>query len=245
MFSKLFELMRQSGISEMTRRASVLLLENRTEGRRSAARETLGEMSPPATPLFPVDRRLFEIPDPQTEEFRTWEKELSRVLNETGVDFNRAVSTSVERLDHYEVVVMPVFDAMDGRVWEKLQKAAASGTTVIVGPRTPTLDERLQGRAFEIDGIAVIQEADELLKFLPAPRFTRDAQAVDLNVWESPEGDGILAAFNSSGEKVNALIGFEGKLEFEGLWQREALKEEDSFKTELGPWDAKAWRFKR
>lgn len=244
LFRRLFGFLRDSGLTQMTRWAPVLLLENRNESRRVAARETLGRLAPAATPLFPVDRRLFEIPDPATEALRRWEKDLATVLRRSGIDYDRAVSTSARYLNGYEVVVMPCFDVIDPDLWKRLRSAAESGTKVVMGPRSPTLDHRLRGADFDTDGLEMIGEPEELAAHLPSPAYSRSSESIDLYLWRGDRSE-ILAAFNSSGETIATTIDFEGSALFEGLWQQESLKGDGTIEVEIEPWGARIWRVER
>lgn len=94
LYRRLKDMLSGTGLHEMHRWAPVLLLENRSESRRVAAREILGDYAPALPHLFPVDRRLLETPHPNTDLLRTWEAGLTRALNKSGVDFDRAVSSS-------------------------------------------------------------------------------------------------------------------------------------------------------
>lgn len=245
MFTKLFDLLKTSGLSDMKRHAPVLLLENRDESRRAGARETLGSFSPSATALFPADRRLFESPDPRTEVLREWETALSRVLNEQGVDYDRAVSSSAAGLGSYEIVVMPVFESIDPEVWRKLLDASRSGTRVVVGPNIPRLDERLRPHDFDSAGIEIIEAAERLTEHLPTPPFRRSSLAIDLHLWSGTGGRQILGAFNSSGETVKTTIEFEGRARFRGLWQDETLEANGTAEVEIEPWGGHVWRVER
>ena len=242
---ELFDLVRSSGLLGMKRWAPVLLLENRNENRRVAARETLGAASPSAVPLFPVDRRLMEIPHPDTEVLRQWESGLSKVLNEAGVDHDRAVSVSAGDLKRYEVVVMPCLHSIDPRLWGRLVEAARSGVKVVVGPRLPTVDQHLRPSNFDQGPIELINDFRNLSEFLPEPPFRRGVATVDLHAWRGDRDEEILAAFNSTGEEVTTSLEFSGSPHFEGIWRTPSFEGEGRAEVTIGPWGFGIWKVQR
>lgn len=244
MFRKLFAFIRDSGITSMQREAKVLVLENRTESRRILARETLGALSPAVPALFPVDRRLMEIPNPDSALLKTWETELTVVLNEQGVDFDRAVSSSAQDLARYEVVVIPTLDAMDVEVWHRLLAAVDTGAKAIVGPRIPSLDGKLQPHDFDASRFTVVRDPSELAAHLPAPSFKASGTSLDVFHWSSDSSE-LVAVFNTTGEDISFDIRLEGSASFEALWGEGELKGDGAISHELGPWGAEVWRVTR
>ncbi|HVL80473.1 MAG TPA: beta-galactosidase [Actinomycetota bacterium] len=208
----------------LRRHAPVLLLENRTESRRVAARATLGDLVPAFSQVLPLDRRLFELDHPDTRAFQRWETGLAAACDAVGVDCDRASTSSMPDLTRYRTVLVPMLDAFDPEVWEALRAAAAQGVRVGVGPRLPRIDDRLEPHAFEHRGITLLGQPSDAEALLPAPPYAREPTCVDLHVWEGDDRT-VLAAFNSSDDPVAATVRGDG-----GTWR-----------FRIDAWDAQVW----
>ncbi|MGI8794391.1 MAG: beta-galactosidase [Acidimicrobiales bacterium] len=218
MYPRLRALLDEIGWTELRRERSVLLVENRAEQRRVAARDTLGAVVPCFSQLLPLDQRLTRIADPHTDDVERWDRELARVLDHAGVDLDRAASSSLPDLGVYDLVVVPVFELLDRTAVVSLIEAARRGTVVVVGPGQPVRDEWLSAVSGDLAQVShAITEPDELLPLLPGSFFTRDHSAVDLHEWRAP-GRTVLAVFNSRAETVTATVSFPGRRRFRTLW---------------------------
>ncbi|HVE91299.1 MAG TPA: beta-galactosidase [Actinomycetota bacterium] len=240
LYSRLHDMLERLDWKSLRRDARVLLVTNRTEGRRIAARQVLGDAVPCFSQLLPMDMRLFHSDDAAADVLREWESGFESALQGAGVDHDRALSTSLPPLDRYDVVLMPTLDSLDERVWATLRAAAAAGTTVAVGPRLPSLDSRLHPLAFDAGGIQILGDPDEARRLLPRPAFRTDSDALDL-VRLTGGGREVLMAFNSSDDELEEKVTFDGSARFEGRWSSGTEFGGGSFTVRLGPWGAQVW----
>lgn len=244
LYRRLHAMLEELGLASMRRRAPVLLLENRTEVRRVVARSTLGGSVPCFSQLLPIDRRLAEADDAEALRLRAWETGLSQVLDEAGVDHDRAASSSLPDLTRYEAVLMPSAGACDRAVFDALRAAAAAGVRVGIGPQPPSLDERL--RRFEPDpgAIVVLAEPSDAAALLPEPPFRCEHPSVDLSSF-SGEGREVLAAANHSGGSVHATVRTSGGVVLTGRWEPGEIAGVHTVPVELGPWQVQVWEVHR
>lgn len=234
--------------TDLRRHVPVLLLDNRAERRRVAARDTLGGVVPCFSQLLPLDARLAQLPHPETDELARWENGFAAAIDQVGIDCDRATTASVPDLSRYEVVVVPALDVIEADAWAALSKAAAGGCTVVTGPKLPVLDERLRPQRFDETGITLMPSPDELVPLLPDPPITRDRPEVDMHLWSDGTRQ-ILAAFNSSGEGLTSTLAFTrhigSTVRLEGLWGPETLEGDGKITVDLPPWGAQIWEVHR
>jgi beta-galactosidase len=215
----------------MRRHAPVLLLENRGEHRRIAARDTLGGIVPCFSQLLPLDLRLANEPHPDTDRLRAWERGLAGALDAAGVDHDRATTSALPTaLDRYEVVVVPTLRPLDGAVAGALERAAAAGTRVVCGPEMP---------AAPAPWATVLADPDELTALLPTPPVVSDAGAdVDVHVWGN-EHRTIVGTVNNTDRTITTALRSRdaSPLRLRGLWR--AGDAEDG--VTLEPWEVQVW----
>jgi len=257
LYPRLFELLRRSGLDGMERQVDVLVVDNRTEGRRVAGRDTLGGIVPSFSQLLPIDHRLAQVPHPDTDELARWDRGLAAAVGAAGADFDRATTDALPDLTRYNTVFVPMLDACEPEVWARLRGAAAAGVTVAVGPRVPTLDGRarpLPG-SFDADNILVLDDPSEAEAVVPPPPFTSDDPTVVLTVWRSAPlpatgssasagGRTVLvAAHDGEGTVSVRIAGTSAGARFVGLWHIEDLRADADgcVVAELGPWGAQVW----
>lgn len=244
LYPRLRRLVDDLGWSELRRTAPVLVVENRTERRRIAARQILGEALPCFPQLLPIDRRLAEPEDPEADELARWETGLSEALERAGVDHDRASSSALGDLTTYRLVVLPTLDALDPGVWTRLRQAAAAGVRVAVGPRVPTLDEHLRPRTFEDEGITLLAAPGDAAALAPEPPFRCEAEAVDLHHLTGG-GREVLVTVNASAEPLEAKVSFDGTLRLAGRWTTARAQGTGSVAVTLAPWEIQVWEVTR
>lgn len=221
LYPRLRALLDEAGWLGLRRQVEVLVLENRDEARRSAALDTLADVVPCFSQLLPLDLRLTRLPDPDGSTIAAWEQASAGVLDQAGVDADRATTSCLPDLGRYAVVVVPHVSVLDGAVAAELQRSAAGGsTTVVTGPRP----------AAAVPAAVVVADpaapgAAGLAAHLPSPWVPCDDPAVDLHLWEGG-GRRFLAAFESSGQARTCLLdlgGLGGAARLRGLWRPEVV----------------------
>jgi len=105
LYPRLHALLDTLRLEELERHAPVLLLEDREEGRKVAARQTLGGIVPCFDQVMPLDRSATSIASAHTDALELSEQLLTRLLDEAGVDFDRATTTAPPDLARYELVL--------------------------------------------------------------------------------------------------------------------------------------------
>lgn len=233
--------------ASLERWAPVLLLENRSETRRVAARDTLGTVVPCFSQVMPLDDRLTSIPHDDTDELRQWERGMAEALDAAGIEHDRATTSSLPDLRRYEAVLVPVLGALDPSAWDRLLAAAADGVRVGIGPRLPSLDDL--GRPHEFPsapGVELLSEPAKAAVLAPAPPFRCAHPAVDLVCW-SGGGREVLVTFNASAGTVAAEVVFDGRrARFEPRWTpAPAVEGEGSVPVALAPWAVQVWEVSR
>jgi beta-galactosidase len=225
-------------LEELERVAPVLLVENRAEARRMATRQTLGGIVPCFQQVMPLDLRLTELPHPDTDAVRLWERGLAEVVDASGVDCDRASSAALPDLSRYAVVLMPYLDAGDEEALRQLRAAAAAGVTVAVGPGAAA-------------GLLQLGAPGDAAGLLPAPVVGRDDERVDLTVWRGDERLVVVAA-NSSDDRVTTTLHFGGPVKLDGRWTAETLEsagdgdgEGEGVVVTLAPWAVQVWEVAR
>jgi beta-galactosidase len=246
LYPRLFALLARAGLERMERQVEVLLVDNRTEGRRVAARDTLGGIVPSFTQLLPIDHRLAQLPHPDTDELARWERGLADAVAAAGADVDRATSDALPDLTRYTTVLVPMLDAFEPAAWQRLTEAAASGVAVGVGPRWPSLDGRARSidpEVFEDRNVLVLEDPTDAAALVPAPAFRADRTDVVLTLWRG-DGRTVLVAAHDGDETVPvAITGADPGGRFVGLWQAETLTAGDdgTVRARLGPWAVQVW----
>ena len=237
LYPRISALLDELKLDELERDAPVLLLENRTEARRIAARQTLGGIVPCFRQVMPLDHSLTEIPHDDTDEYRAWERGLAAAVDNAGVDCDHASSAALPDLTQYKAVLLPTLDSLDPALWAALRDAAANGVVVAVGPRIPTLDEALAPHDFEPGRVVLLDRPEDAARVLPRPLVQCDDDRVDLTVWRNAERMVVVAA-NSSDEEVHTRLGFGRPVKLEGRWVPEVIEPDQ---VALAPFAVQAW----
>jgi beta-galactosidase len=207
-YPRLHALLDELRLEELERDAPVLLVENRTEAARVAGRQTLGGIVPCFNQVMPLDPALLDLPHPDTDTLRAWERGLAAAVDEAGLDCDHCTSAALPDLTRYRVVLMPILDALDPATWAALVDAAERGVIVGVGPRLPTLDGRLSAYDFPAGRVVLLDEPGDAARLLPEPAVSCDDARVDLTVWRNHERQVVVAA-NNADEVVEAKVGGE------------------------------------
>jgi len=209
LYPRLHALLDRLRLHELERDAPVLLVENRTEAARVAARQTLGGVVTCFRQVLPLDPAVCDLPHPDTDTLRAWERGLSGALDGTGVDCDRASSHALPDLTRYRVVLMPCLDALAPAVWDALVEAAERGVIVGVGPRLPRFDDRLEPHDFRPGRVVLLDDPADAASLLPEPRVACDAGEVDITTWVNDERVVVVAA-NSADRRVDVKLGCDG-----------------------------------
>lgn len=236
-------LLQRLRLEELTRDAPVLLLDNRAQGRRRAARATLGGLVPAFAGQIPFDFALTQLPDDGDARVDTWRRGVEQVLAERGVDHNRASTSTPPALDAYSCVFIPCAGGLDAATWEAISHTRAM---VIIGPDAPRLDEHLRPLQGETP-FTVIDDPRGAADLLPSVRVQAHHQAVDVHRWTGA-GREVVFALNHSAEDVDFSLESGGPATLTPLWRDAEPLSVDAggmIQTGLPAWGAQVWELSR
>lgn len=210
--------------STLRRDARVLLIENRDESRRTAARAVRGDLVPAFRQVLPIDPRVFDGTDPDGTVLAAWSRTLHEALDSAGIEWDGAGSHALPDLTAYDAVVLPCVTTADGAVIAELIKAAAAGTTVVVGPRWPDVYEQLRPVDVLPQDVQVVINPAAVPALLPAPRWCSPEPVLDLT---SLHGGGreVLIAINAGPEPLSVEVSGPPTASLRGRWRDETVSD--------------------
>lgn len=154
MFRKVNQIAQQYGLVKMDRQVDVLLMANRDYDRLEAASVLVsfpGDFleSPLSFSEYPnfmtVSEDTLGFQEPVQLAKSDWFSHLYKGLTESGFAFLIGdTSLKSERLQRYKAIVMSSFEYMDSSLQRTVLEFAGAGGTVVLGPRLPLFDERMQ-----------------------------------------------------------------------------------------------------
>jgi hypothetical protein len=239
MFERANRVALEAGFAELRRQADVLLLANRDYDRLEAASVLVsfpGDFleTPSGFSEYPNFMTVCERPlgfeEPIQVAKADWFAAAYGGLNDSGVAYLISdTALPLERWRRFKVVVVSSFEFMAADVQRKLVEFAAGGGTVVLGPRLPTLDERMRPdetlkRAVEaagerfvlVDGFA---DAVSALSRLDLVRFSRNDTRLDVAVHAPENGSGrrIVYVANPTADTIAAEVSVSPPV----IWERE------------------------
>ena len=230
---------------ELDRWAPVVLLTNRAEQRRIAARDTLGNAVPCFSQILPLDHRLSRVPDPGTATYERWQTDLANELTGAGVEFDRATTSALPDLGRYELVVLPAVELLEAGAWAALRDAADRGVTVAIGPGRPRLDERLRPLSdAATDSMSWLATPSDLARLLPVAPVRAAHPDVDVVYW-SGNGREVVVAWNARAEPITATLELDGSAALRGCWRDEQLVGTGSVTFSLDSFAVQVWELER
>jgi beta-galactosidase len=239
MFRRANEVQLEHELKEVRRQADVLLLANRDYDRLEAASvlvsipgdflETPSGFSEYPT-FMTVSESALGFEQPIQVAKADWFASAFDGLYASGIAFLLSdTGLPLERWGRYKAVVVSSFEFMSGDVQRKLVEFARGGGTVVLGPRVPTLDDRMQPdetlkRAIDAGerGLVVVESVDAALaalRDLPVLRFTRNDPRVDVAV-HAADKDGtrrVVFVANPTADTIRAEVSLDPPVQ----WQRE------------------------
>jgi beta-galactosidase len=240
LWPRLLGLLDDLGWGSLRRWAPVLVVANRPEQRRAAARDTLGDSVPCFSQILPIDHRLTRLPHPDHDRLARWSAGVVDALATSGVAFARATSSALPDLTRYALVVVPVLSCIEVDAWRALERAAATGVIVVAGPGAPRLDERLQPWTPDPGGILHVHDPAEIAAHLPPARVRCAHAEVDVERWVG-EGREIVVAWNRSAQPVDACLEIGRRASLRGRWTPETLDADGSVGISLPPYGVQVW----
>ncbi|HVS84721.1 MAG TPA: beta-galactosidase [Gaiellaceae bacterium] len=259
MFERANRVAVEADFADLHRQADVLLLANRDYDRLEAASvlvsfpgdflETPSGFSEYPTFMTVCERPLgFEEPIQVAE--ADWFAAAYAGLNEAGLAYLISdTALPLERWRRFKAVVVSSFEYMAADVQRKLVEFAAGGGTVVLGPRLPTLNERMQPddtlkRAVEADGERFVlvdgfAEAIDALSRLDVVRFARNDTRLDVAVHAPDDGSDrrIVYVANPSADPIAAEVSVTPPVTWEReLWTGRAVGAAGTLREELPPY---------
>lgn len=234
-YRRLLALLGELDWPRLRRTPQVLLIDNRAEGRRSAARAVRGDLVPAFAQVLPLDRRIFDGADPAGAEIDRWRGGITAVLDAAGLDWDEATSSALPDLTNYRLVVLPVVDLADPGVLDLGRKASEAGTTLLFGPGRPCHDQDLRPLVGRLTGWTHLVDPGGLRTLLPAPAWSSSEPAVSLAPLAGA-GREILVVVNNSERQVAVTLSAVGRYTLTGRWRNERLSGEGSVTMELPGW---------
>ncbi|OJV88258.1 MAG: beta-galactosidase [Chloroflexi bacterium 54-19] len=234
MFGSANRVLKETGWSEVRRQADVLLLANRDYDRLAAASVLVsfpGDfLETPTTfseyPTFmTVSEKTLGFQEPVQLVRSDWFEEAYNGLTATGYAFIISdTALAPDRWQQYKVIVLNSYEYLRGSLQRDLLEFARSGGTVVLGPRLPELDERMQpdntlasalkelngeqaasgatiyrlgqGQVVHLGSQAKMAEVLEgALQGLELARFTRNDARLDVAIHRPVDGSGRRLVF--------------------------------------------------
>lgn len=239
-YRRLLDLLRDIGWQRLRRQPPVLVLDNRAEGHRSAARAVRGDMVPAFRQVLPLDHRLFDGEDAAGAALQSWRREVLAALDLAGLDWDEATTTASADLAAYRVVILPVVDTADPQLLELAGKAAKGGTVLIVGPGEPELDPQLRPLPQTWRHWRHAPDATALTALLPRPDWRSDSTQLDLTELRDRDHR-VLVAVNGSDQEVHATITGPAWFRLVGRWRPETLSGAGSVRVDLPAWGVQVY----
>jgi beta-galactosidase len=182
---------------------------------------------------------------------------------------------ALERWRRFAAIVVSSFEFMAADVQRKLVEFATAGGTVVLGPRLPSLDARMQPdetlrRAVEASASEPLAGAGTLhrvgagrvvhvgeptaaaleaaLDGLDLVRFTRNDPRLDVTVHEPVPDDGrrIVYVANPTAETIDAEVGLVPAVTFvRELWEDRAVAPSGTLREQLPPYTVRIYECRR
>lgn len=243
-FRRLNGLIRELDWHRLRRHPQVLLLHNRLEERRSAARAVRGDLVPGFAQMLPLDRRLFSGVDPDGFAIETWRGEVTATLEAAGLDWDEAGTSAPPDLTSYQLVVLPVAEMADPVLLEAGSKAAKSGVTAVLGPGRPILDAHLHPIAEPPKGWTALPEPKALAGLLPVPEWSTEHPEVAVTSFSDDHREVLLVVNNAATDLCTKLHGV-GRFTLTGRWRTECLSGTGFVPVALPAWGVQVFEITR
>jgi beta-galactosidase len=226
MFRRVSALLAELDWPRLRRDVKVLLLENRDEGRRTAAHAVRGDLVPPFSQVLPVDRRLFDGTTADDLRLQEWERSVRAALDAAGVEWDSATTDALPELDSYELVVLPHLSLLD-----PVAAAALAGRRVAVGPHPAGA------------GWVHCEAPASVADLAPAPVFRTDEPLLDLTRLTGA-GREVLIAINAGPDPLSSKVSCDDSVTLVGRWRDEELRG-SAVTVELPPYGVQVWEVQR
>lgn len=267
MFSDLINLMNGAQVWKYQRKPGILVLKNYDMGRKKAllAEKNRNLFSSNCfirgTDIPEELFRVEELPDGTKEEMsghygsERWIEKIMQMLDAHHLEYDISDSClSKERMMEYDWVFASSYEWMEPAVQEKLCVfAKEEGRHLCIGPNIPVMDRRgkpcvllkeemkQQGEKEKITLLADAHVAEDLVQ-LPMPEYSCKDSRIEFSVHEGKkEGEHLLYAANTTGEKKEAVIEYNGARSFRSLWHGRDHVERRQIKEVFEPFEIKIW----
>lgn len=207
----LFAGLRRLEFHRLVRRAAVGVLVPREYLRLARAAHGLGFVSPvwlEAAGGSPVDATSGEtlgMAQPIQERFYALIESVSAALDRANIPFVLVDSeVDLARLSDIEVLITPSYELTSAERWRLLNAFAQRGGQVVLGPVTPSFDDTLRGRPFELPRNAELFAEDQVAAMVERLRVENPTIVSPVRV--SPSTLEITAHESSDGVRVIFLI---------------------------------------
>ncbi len=162
-FRRVNEMALTNHFVENKRQVDVLLMANRDYDRLEAASALISFPGDFLEPLLGVSEypnymitseKPLGFKEPIQQEKANWFMKNYKALSDSGYQFLLSDSQlAVERFNEYKAIVVSSFEFMGAALQKKLVAYVKSGGTVVLGPRLPSLDERMFADTTLLDAI--------------------------------------------------------------------------------------------
>lgn len=259
MFRRVNEIAVESDFVDLDRQAEVLLLANRDYDRLEAASvlvsfpgdflETPSGFSEYPT-FMTVSEQALGFEQPIQTAKADWFAAAYEGLSASGFAFLLSdTALAAERWKRFKAVVVGSFDFMAADVQRKLVEFAQAGGTVVLGPRLPTLDERMRPdetlkaavEAGEGSFVLVSDfgEAVPALSELGLVRFTRNDPRIDVAIHAPAAGGKRLVVYvaNPTADPIAAEVSLNVPVTFvRELWEDRPVGAAGTLREQLPPY---------
>ncbi len=227
----------------LRRRAEVALIVPREYRRLTQATHLPGLLSPSAleafggTPVDGCDERPRSLGEPVQIAWWRWLASLSDALTESHVPYVYVDSeTAEEHLEAFRLLCSPTFAFAAPRRMEAMHRAATRGAHLLLGPRRPHMDDRLQPWTppeLPADRLTLYEEEESPGRTIVAalrerlalhPSLTVAPAPLEVTLHEDEHGKPrVLFVLNPGIEEMEAVLGLPGPWQLrdvlhEGQW---------------------------
>ena len=285
MFARANEIAVAGDFVDFRRQADVLLLANRDYDRLEAASVLVGFPgdfleTPSGFSEYPTFMTVSEAPlgfeEPIQMAKADWFARAYEGLNATGLAYLISdTALALERWRRFKAIVVSSFEFMAADVQRKLVEFATAGGTVVLGPRLPSLDARMQpdetlrravasSAGEPVEGVGTLHRVgagrivhvgelspaalDAALGGLDLDRFTRNDPRLDVTVHAPARDDGrrVVYVANPTADTVQAELDLMPAVTFvRELWEDRVVGASGTLREELPPYTIRIYECRR
>lgn len=265
LFERLLDGLKRQEVFQYQRKPEVLLLRNYDMGRLKACMSRM-DLNTLSSNIFiqgpDIPPSLLAAGEPEWVEMdnnpgtyeEEWVLQVMAVLDGMHVDYDISDRyIDPDKLGGYRFVFAASYRQMEEAYQQLLQEYVRTGEDkrLILGPAVPEENRKgepcmiLREQLQENRQIRLIREVTEqsLGEYGFAAEYTVSEKNVEITVHKHPDGRRQLVWLaNGSGEALTCRIEFEGRRNFQGIWNGQDAEREREFTVRLEPYTVAVWK---